>query len=211
MAYTSARLVTITSGYAEYTITASETLDVLLGAAYFSGVTAGTAIKVIDGIVDALPRQASGFTLVVDAAGTATLAGGATRAPNAEVVTATNVITAAENGKTFYLSSATEFVSTLPAPALGLEYEFVVTAAPSGASYTIVTTSSANIIKGQIYTLDVNSATDPDFETSGGDTISFVDAKAVAGDRVVVKSNGTNWFAYGFCSVFDAITITTAS
>lgn len=130
---------------------------------------------------------------------------------NVEIVTATNVITAAESGKTFFLNSATEFVSTLPAVAAGLRYSFVVTGAPSGASYTVVTDSSANVIKGQVYTVDVNSATDPDFETSGGDTISFVDAKAVAGDRVDVICDGTNWFAYGFCSVFDAITITTAS
>lgn len=128
-----------------------------------------------------------------------------------EVVTATNVITAAESGKTFFLSSATEFVSTLPAAAAGLRYTFIVTAAPSGADYTITTDSSANIIKGQVYTLDVNSATDPDFEVTGADTVSFVSAKAVAGDRVDVICDGTNWFVYGFCSVFDAITITTAS
>lgn len=128
-----------------------------------------------------------------------------------EVVTATNVITAEEGGKTFFLNSATEFVSTLPAPKLGLKFSFVVTAAPSGANYTVVTSGSSNIIKGQVYTVDVNSATDPDFETSGGDTISFVSAKAVAGDRVDLVCDGTNWFAYGFCSVFDAITITTAS
>lgn len=128
-----------------------------------------------------------------------------------EVVTATNVITADESGKTFFLSSATEFVSTLPAPAIGLRFTFVVKAAPSGASYTIVTTSSANIIKGQVYTSDVNSTLDADFEATGGDTISFVDSKAIAGDRVDVICDGTNWFVYGFCSVFDAITITTAS
>lgn len=128
-----------------------------------------------------------------------------------EVVTATNVIAAAETGSTFFLSSATEFVSTLPAPAAGLKFSFIVSAAPSGASYTIVTNSSANVIVGQVYTLDVNSATDPDFEISGGDTISFVDAKAVKGDRVDVVCDGTNWYAYCFCSVFDAITITTAS
>lgn len=128
-----------------------------------------------------------------------------------EVVTATNAISADESGKTFFLNSATEFVSTLPAPAAGLKFSFVVTAAPSGADYTIVTTSSSNIIKGQVYTLDVNSATDPDFEATGGDTISFVSAKSIAGDRVDLVCDGTNWFAYGFCSVFDAITITTAS
>ncbi len=128
-----------------------------------------------------------------------------------EVVTATNVIAASETGSTFFLNSATEFVSTLPAAAAGLRFSFVVSAAPSGASYTIVTNASANIIKGQAYTVDVNSATDPDFETAGCDTISFVDAKAVAGDRVDLICDGTNWFAYGFSSVFDAITFTTAS
>lgn len=128
-----------------------------------------------------------------------------------EIVTATNVITTEESGKTFFLNSSTEFVSTLPAPQIGLKYSFVVTAAPSGANYTVVTNASANVIKGQCYTVDVNSATDPDFETSGCDTISFVSAKAVAGDRVDVVCDGTNWFAYAFSSVFDAITFTTAS
>lgn len=128
-----------------------------------------------------------------------------------EVVTATNVITADESGKTFFLSSATEFVSTLPAPKIGMRFTFVVTAAPSGANYTVVTSGSSNIIKGMVLSADLNAATDGDIETSGGDTISFVSAKAVAGDRVDLLCDGTNWFAYGFCTVFDAITITTAS
>lgn len=130
---------------------------------------------------------------------------------NVETVSATNVITAAESGKTFFLSSATEFVSTLPAPAAGLRFSFIVAAAPSGASYTIVTNASGNVIKGQVFSSDLNAASDGDFETSGGDTITFVDAKSVAGDRVDVISDGTTWFAQCFCSVFDAITITTAS
>lgn len=133
------------------------------------------------------------------------------RFPQGEVVTATNVIDSTENGKTFFLDSATEFVSTLPAPAAHLKFSFIVKTAPSGADYTIVTTSSSNIIKGQVYTVDVNSATDPDLESAGADTISFVASKAIAGDRVDVICDGTNWFAYCFCSVFDAITITTAS
>jgi hypothetical protein len=86
-----------------------------------------------------------------------------------------------------------------------------VSGAPSGASYTIVTNSSANIIKGQVYSSDLDAAGNADFETSGGDTITLVDGKSVAGDRVDLICDGTNWFAYCFCSVFDAITITTAS
>lgn len=124
---------------------------------------------------------------------------------NVEVVTATTVITAAESGKTFFLASATEFVSTLPAVAAGLRFTFIVTAAPSGASYTVVA-ASGTPIKGHVLTTDVNSATDPGFNTAGCLTITFVDAKAVAGDRVDVICDGTNWFASGRCSVFDAIT-----
>lgn len=165
----------------------------------------------------------SGATLTAESGSTVTLASGATitmTSPSlvtptvkdlTEVVAAANVITAAETGSVFFLNSATEFASTLPAPAAGLKFTFVVTAAPSGADYTITTNSSSNIIKGQVYTVDVNSATDPDFETAGCDTISFVSAKAVAGDRVDVICDGTNWFAYAFSSVFDAITFTTAS
>lgn len=125
-----------------------------------------------------------------------------------EVVTATNVITAAETGSVFFLASATEFVSTLPAVAAGLKFSFVVTAAPSGASYTIVTNSSANIIKGLVVTSATGAA---DVETSGGDTVSLVDGVAVAGDRVDFICDGTNWFAYAQCQVATAITITTAS
>lgn len=132
-------------------------------------------------------------------------------ARSAEIVTATNVISATENGKTFFLDSATEFVSTLPAPSLGLKFTFIVKTAPTGASYTIVTASSANVIKGHVLSSDLNAAGDSDFEVSGGDTISFVDGKAVAGDRVDLVSDGTSWFAHASCTVFDAITITTAS
>lgn len=126
-------------------------------------------------------------------------------------LTAAYTITAKENGTSFFLNSATEFAVTLPAVAAGLRFRFYVKAAPSGASYTVVSASSANVIVGQVVTTDVNSATDPDFEASGGDTISFVDGKAVKGDWAEVVCDGTNWYTVGASSVFDAITITTAS
>lgn len=123
-----------------------------------------------------------------------------------EVVTATNVITAAESGSVFFLNSATEFVSTLPAVAAGLHFTFIVTAAPSGASYTVVA-ASGTPIKGQVLTTDVNSATDPSFSTSGVLTVTFVDSKAVAGDKAEFWCDGTNWFVVATCSVYDAITL----
>lgn len=124
-----------------------------------------------------------------------------------ETVTATNVITAAENGTTFFLSAATEFVSTLPAPAAGLKYSFYVAAAPSSASYTIVSNGGDNVIVGHVVSSE-DAAGSGDFEASGGDTITLVDSKAVVGDRVDVISDGTKWYVSAFCSVQDAITIT---
>lgn len=123
-------------------------------------------------------------------------------------LTAASTLTARDSGRTLFLNSATEFVTTLPLPAAGLNFDIIVTAAPSGASYTIVTNASANIIKGNIVTSATGAA---DTETSGGDTISFVDGTAVAGDRVQLRCDGTTWFAYGQCAVATAITITTAS
>lgn len=127
------------------------------------------------------------------------------------VLAATRTLTALESGGTFHLNSTTEFVTTLPTAALGLKYRLRIGGAPSGASYTVVTASSANVMKGQVYSLDVNSATDPDFETSGGDTLTFVDGKAVEGDYADFDCDGTDWHVSVFCSVFDAATFTTAS
>lgn len=152
-------------------------------------------------------KKDGGDTLVIASGGSLTLeAGGGIIGP-AEIVTATNVITAAESGSTFFLNSATEFVSTLPAPALGLRYTFIVSAAPSGASYTVICAASGTLAKGHVLTNDVNSATDADFGTAGELTVTFVDGKAVAGDRADFISDGTNWFVRASCSVFDAITL----
>jgi len=126
-----------------------------------------------------------------------------------EIVTATNVITAAESGTTFYLNSATEFVSTLPVPLIGLWFRFVVKAAPSGASYTIVTNASANIIHGQICSAE--DAAGSVSTVAASDTISFVDGKAIIGDWVEVESDGTNWYVSGMCNVQDGITTSQVS
>ena len=160
----------------------------------------------IDGITNG--TGAAGKALVLDSSGNVTMpTGGIIDQRAGEVVTATNVITAAENGKTFFLNSATEFVSTLPAPAVGLRFKFIVTAAPASASYTVVTASSANIMLGHVLTSQDAGGTS-DSETSGGDTLTFADGKAVVGDSAVFESDGTSWFVVASAKVFDGITIT---
>jgi len=124
-------------------------------------------------------------------------------------LTAASTLTAAQSGTTLFLNSATEFATTLPLPAAGLTYTFIVKAAPSGASYTIVTNGSANIIKGvQVTAEDAGGSGD---SGTADDTITFVDGQAVAGDMVTVISDGTNWFAYATTKLVAGLTFTQAS
>ena len=125
-----------------------------------------------------------------------------------EVVTATNVITAAESGTVFFLNSTTEFVSTLPAVAAGLKFSFVVQAAPSGASYTVVG-ASGTPIHGMVLSKDLNGATDSGATAGTGVlTLTFVDSKAQKGDRADFVCNGTDWFVVAYTGgTFDAITL----
>lgn len=124
-----------------------------------------------------------------------------------KTLTAASTLTEADNGSVFFLNATTEFVTTLPAPFCGAEFTFIVKAAPSGASYTVVTSSSANIIKGM-----QNPAAAAAGDTgTADDTISFVDGQAVAGDMVTLISDGTSWFAQAFSRVAAGITFTQAS
>lgn len=119
-----------------------------------------------------------------------------------EVVTATNVITAAETGSTFYLSAAGGFLSTLPAPALGLHFKFIVKTAPTSVGYTIATNASANIINGMMEeragTAGVACATE--------DLLTLVANQAILGDWIEVRSDATNWYMYGMTDVAAAFT-----
>lgn len=125
----------------------------------------------------------------------------------AKELTAASTLTHEDNGLVFFLNSATEFATTLPAPFLGARFTFIVKTAPSGASYTVVTGSSANIIKGM-----QNPAAAAAGDTgTADDTISFVDGQAVAGDMVELWSDGTSWFAQAFSRVAAGITFTQAS
>lgn len=121
-----------------------------------------------------------------------------------EVVTATNVITAAESGKTFYLDAAAGFLSTLPAPALGLHYTFIVKTAPTSNGYTIGTNGGADVIFG----MAVERAGTAGVAGSAEDLITLVANQSIPGDYVRVESDGTNWYAHAMVDVAAAITFT---
>lgn len=118
-----------------------------------------------------------------------------------EAVTATNVITAAESGKTFYLNTAGGFTSTLPAPAVGLKYIFIVSTAPTTA-YIITTNSGTNVLYGTF--LDIVGEL---VYFSAQDTLNFVASTSLVGDRLEVESDGTNWYCKAFSGANGGITV----
>jgi len=108
-----------------------------------------------------------------------------------QTLAAATTLTAEDSGKTLVLSAATEFAVTLPAPANGLKFKFVIGAAPSGASYTVATSGGSNVIEGLAV---VNGAT---VAAVNEDTITFTDGAAAVGGWVDLVSNGTSWFVSG--------------
>ena len=185
-----------------------------LAADQINAITAGESFSLVGGARGAFFCDVSGHWYVAAAnlTGTSTSATtgqldiAAVPASGVETVAATNIITAAESGKTFFLDHATEFVSTLPAVAAGLNYTFIVVNPPETASYTVVTDSAAQVLGGHVLAADGNAG---DVESpAAGTTITFVDGAAVAGDRAYVICDGTSWYAACSCAVATGITIT---
>jgi hypothetical protein len=169
----------------------AETVVDMTELAVLGGVTASAAeLNIMDGVT----ATAAEINMAADSSA------------NVEIVTATNVISAAESGTTYFLNSASEFVSTLPAPAAGLRFSFIVTGAPTGASYTIGTNAAAQVIVGHVLTSA--TAIGDSENTLGANVITFVDGQSVIGDRVDVISDGTNWYATAMCAVAAGITYT---
>jgi len=121
---------------------------------------------------------------------------------SSEVVTTTNVITASETGKTFYLSLAGGFTSTLPAPVAGLKFKFIVKTAPTTA-YIITTNAGANILYGMM----LERAGTAGVAGAARDTFNFVANQAIIGDWVEFESDGTNWYYHGMVDVAAGNTV----
>jgi hypothetical protein len=120
-----------------------------------------------------------------------------------EVVITTNVISATENGRTYYLDLAAGFTSTLPAPALGLSYRFIVKTAPTGAPYVITTTSGSNLLYGMM----LERAGTAGVAGAAQDTFNFVHTQSIIGDWVEFYSDGTNWYYRGMVDVAAGNTV----
>jgi hypothetical protein len=145
------------------------------------------------------------FSAVAADTFTGNLVGSATGLETVSTLITTKTVTAAESGTTFFLNLAGGFTVTLPAPAAGLKYTFIVKTAPTTA-YIIVSAASANIIKG----LQISIAGDAGDTGTADDTITFVENQALPGDKVELISDGTSWFAVATTKIAAALTFTQA-
>jgi hypothetical protein len=123
-----------------------------------------------------------------------------------EIVTGTNSINRFESGTTYFLNSATDFVTTLPPPEAGINYKFIVTTAATTTAHTIVTQTGDDIIYGAVATTDGLASV----LAAGADTISLTKTATggIVGDMIELTCDGTNWYVRGLVSVAAGITFT---
>jgi len=124
----------------------------------------------------------------------------------AEVVITTKAVSAAESGKTFFLDLAAGFTTTLPAPAIGLRYKFIVKTAPTTAY--IINTPTANIMVVSVNELETDTTEDGPSDDDA-DTFNFVANVALPGDFVDVYCDGTKWYLLGQTRADGAVTTST--
>lgn len=124
---------------------------------------------------------------------------------NTENVITTNVLTAAESGKTLVLNSATAFVTTLPAKAAGLRFKFYVGATiVTGGNHTIVMDAADdNTIFGQAVVAGVVL-----LATVEG-SVNLIADLTLPGDWLEFFNDGTNWYVSGQIQTASGLTFTT--
>ena len=120
------------------------------------------------------------------------------------ILTAAKTLTSADSGTTYVLNLAGGFTVTLPAIAAGLYFKFFVKTAPTTAYIIAAAGADADLMTGTIVTA-ATGATDTE-TTLGADDIRFIANVAVIGDSVDLWSDGTAWYARGYCSVATGIT-----
>ena len=120
------------------------------------------------------------------------------------VLTGAKTLTSADSGTVYSLNLAGGFTVTLPAIAAGLYFKFYVKTAPTTAYIIAANSADVDLMTGVIVTA-ATGATDTE-STLGADDIRFIANVALIGDSVDLWSDGTAWYARGFCTTATGIT-----
>ena len=84
---------------------------------------------------------------------------------------ATRTLTAEQSGALVLLDRAAGIVVTLPAPAVGLTFEFLATVSRTSNSYKVITDAATTFIVGAVMIGDTTVAQSGDMFTADGSTI----------------------------------------
>jgi hypothetical protein len=122
-----------------------------------------------------------------------------------ESLTGIKTIDSADNGKTFGLNADPGVIITLPtcaAAGAGFHCIFRVEAAFGTTSWVITATST-------LINLRVNEASGGAGELDANATsVNFAFGAETIGDVIHLSTNGSVWFAQGFCEIANGITAT---
>lgn len=120
---------------------------------------------------------------------------------NVSSVTADETLTTADSGSTLLLDAAAGATVTLPAPAAGLTYTFVVLTTVTSNSYKVVTDASTTFLQGYL-AVPVAAGTSTYFFADGTSDISInlngsTTGGLLGGQFSVTCLDGTQWQVSG--------------
>lgn len=119
---------------------------------FLDGVTASSGVVASKAVIANSSAQVPYRRVVVDDALTVTL-------------------TAAQSGALVRLDKTDGVTVTLPAPAIGLTYDFVATASTASGNYKIITDAGTTFLVGTVRMFDTDTLTDPlSVATANGST-----------------------------------------
>lgn len=145
----------------------------------------------------------SGGQFVIESGGTIAISGGAVRVDDSSLFVAagsTKTLTAADNGKTVKLDTATGSVVTLPAATgSGVRFRFVVSVLATSNSHIVKVANASDAMQGIIFSMDDTGANAVAFAAVAGtdDTITLnrtTTGSVTIGEYFEVEDFATNRF-----------------
>lgn len=118
---------------------------------------------------------------------------------------ATRTLLSGESGALVLYDDAAGHVITLPAPVVGMEFEFLVTVAVTSNAHKVITDAATTFLVGGVIMGDVTVATSGDYFEADGTTIVALSAGGsttggLLGERYKVTCiSSTQWAIEGVC------------
>ena len=115
---------------------------------------------------------------------------------------ATRTLTAKESGATCLFDAAAGVVYTLPAPVIGMEFEFITTVSVTSNSHKIITDAATTFLLGEVLMFTTATASPAGFAFNGTTHVACTSngttTGGLIGSRIKVRAlSATQWFIEG--------------